>query len=70
LCRRIETVHTPEVWCDLLDVFILDADGWDRKNFTESWNTPITRHEFIERFQRCTIRLDATAEALLAELRS
>jgi len=33
---------------------ILDPDGWDRKNFEESWNKKITRKEFQKRLAKST----------------
>jgi hypothetical protein len=36
-------------WCELLDIMILDPDGWDRTRFTESWAEPITIDEFKRR---------------------
>lgn len=34
---------------------ILDPDGWDRRNFAESWNEKITRAEFERRLNECTV---------------
>jgi hypothetical protein len=38
-------------------VMVLDPDGWDRKNYQESWNEPITKAEFEKRFARSTVHL-------------
>jgi hypothetical protein len=42
-------------WCN---VTIIDPDGWDRKNFTESWNEKITKEEFRRRVYMSTITAD------------
>lgn len=44
----------PEIWCLDTGIQILDPDGWDRKNYKESWYTPITRTEFIKRAMMST----------------
>jgi len=36
------------------ELTILDPDGWDRKNFEESWNEPITLEEFKRRVMLST----------------
>jgi len=33
---------------------IIDADGWDRRNFDESWNELITEDEFNRRLCNST----------------
>ena len=38
-----------EKWCKLLDVWVIDPDGWNRKDFTASWNEPIDFETFVER---------------------
>jgi uncharacterized protein with von Willebrand factor type A (vWA) domain len=38
-------------------VVVLDPDGWDRKNYQESWNEPITREEFEKRFSMSTVQV-------------
>lgn len=43
------SVRTPDEWCELTGIQIMDPDGWDRKNYFVSWNTPITREEFIKK---------------------
>jgi hypothetical protein len=48
-------LHTPEEWCILLDVFIVDPDGWDRHNFDEDWAKPITRGAFARKCGSSTI---------------
>lgn len=39
-------------WSKILDVTVMDADGWDRLNFDESWAEKITRAEFENRAAR------------------
>jgi hypothetical protein len=39
------------------EVMVLDPDGWDRKNYQESWNEHITRAEFEKRFAMSTVSL-------------
>jgi len=42
-------------------VTILDPDGWDRKNYEESWAEEITREEFEKRLVRCTVQILSTS---------
>jgi hypothetical protein len=49
------------VWSWLLGITVLDPDGWNRKNFKESWDEKITYTEFMERAMRSTASY-ATAE--------
>lgn len=44
---------TPDEWCTLLGVRVIDGDGW-RDNSGRKWFDPITREEFLERFKRST----------------
>ncbi len=48
-------LHTPDEWSILLDVFIVDPDGWDRTNFDEDWARPLTRGEFVRKAAMSTI---------------
>jgi hypothetical protein len=51
------TEKKPEDWLmepEFADLVVLDPDGWDRKNFTESWAEPITQDEFVKRVLRST----------------
>jgi hypothetical protein len=50
-----EVLKTPEEWCQIEGVQILDADGW-RGRGGRDWNDPITRAEFQERLITCTQR--------------
>lgn len=47
-----DDTKTPEEWCELLGVRILDPDGWrqDSKSLTD----PITRQEFESRLVTST----------------
>lgn len=51
-----DKVRTSQEWADLLGVEVLDPDGWDRRNFRESWAEPITRAEFGRRAAISTTR--------------
>lgn len=49
--------RTAEGWLKLPEyshITILDPDGWDRKNFEESWNEFITEEEFQKRLSYST----------------
>lgn len=41
----------PQKWCQLVNITILDADGWDRKaeNFEKDWNKPISFSDFLNK---------------------
>jgi hypothetical protein len=41
-------LKTPEEWCKLTGIIILDPDGWDRSaaNFDNDWNKKIAFDEF------------------------
>lgn len=47
--------HTSAEWCELLDMVVLDPDGWDRMNFMESWDERISEHEFRTRAAVSTV---------------
>ena len=49
LIAQLVVTRPPREWEQITGVFVRDADGWDRKNFTVSWSTPITLEEFKER---------------------
>lgn len=50
-------LKTSEEWKEELcpNIIILDPDGWDRKNFYQSWNEPITKEEFERRLRESAI---------------
>ncbi|BCW61897.1 hypothetical protein [Arthrobacter sp. StoSoilB22] len=60
-CDQHTLIHDPEEkrlpaeWEVVDDIAIMDPDGWDRKNFQESWNTPITYDDWRSRMIRCTV---------------
>lgn len=41
-------------WTQILDVSIMDADGWSRTDFEKSWAEKIDRAEFERRLARST----------------
>ena len=50
-------LRTPNEWLtdnEFCDITIMDPDGWDRTNYTESWSEPITREVFRERMMKST----------------
>lgn len=48
---------TSSEWVELTGITVLDPDGWDRTNITESWLEPITIDEFKSRAGRSTVDL-------------
>lgn len=62
-------LRSSQVWADLTEVVVLDPDGWDRSNFTESWNEPITLQEFRSRVYMSTVRFHTLSvlDSLLTE---
>lgn len=44
---------TPDIWCDVTGIRILDPDGWRRAG-DPAWTDPITRLDFMERAGRST----------------
>ena len=58
-----EELKTADEWLqhsDFKHVCLMDPDGWDRKNFDESWAEKITRSEFEERLMHSTVIYDAS----------
>ena len=48
----------PEDWLKLKEFqgyTVLDPDGWDRKNWKESWNEKITKQEMVNRLMKSTL---------------
>lgn len=45
----------PAEWEKILNITIMDPDGWDRRNFVESWNTSLTQEEFQEKADMSTL---------------
>jgi hypothetical protein len=48
-------LHSSDEWSILLDVLVVNPDGWDRSNFAQDWARPITRPEFIRKVGMSTI---------------
>ena len=46
--------HTPQEWATLLEIEIIDPDGWRGHRF-DDFNQPVDLEEFTERIARCTI---------------
>lgn len=59
-----EQIRSSPEWSSRLRVTILDADGWDRMNFQESWNEKITQNEFNERMIRSTVQKHSAADLM------
>lgn len=49
-----EDLFDSATWVKVLDVTVMDADGWDRSNFEASWAEKITRAEFDRRLASST----------------
>lgn len=47
----------PTEWEAESGIIVHDPDGWDRRNFDESWATPIDREEWIHRAGWSTIQI-------------
>lgn len=45
-------------------ITVLDPDGWDRKNFKESWNEKISENEFGKRLAVSTVQIHPNAPIL------
>lgn len=48
---------TPDEWLqepDFEGIVVMDPDGWDRKNYEESWAEPITSLEMSKRLGTST----------------
>jgi muconolactone delta-isomerase len=48
-----DTVMSPQQWCDVYGVRIIDPDGW-RSRDAPPWDQPITLVEFARRARICT----------------
>lgn len=42
-------LKTSDEWSRLKNIEVVDPDGWDRRNFSESWNELISEDEFDAR---------------------
>lgn len=67
-----EDLKTPDEWCRLEGVEVMDPDGWRGRN-GRPWTDPITLAEFKNRLVTCTMRhavgASAKARAEFAEAR-
>jgi hypothetical protein len=56
---------TPDSWCQLTGIVILDPDGWDRSaaNFQDEWNKPLCFEEFYGKAVNSTTRQFPHCEA-------
>lgn len=54
----MEDLRTSSEWEIEFGILVLDPDGWDRKNLTDSWSQMITRDEFQRRIMSSTITHD------------
>jgi hypothetical protein len=58
--KSLSVLLTPDEWLEqpeFIGVTIMDPDGWDRKNFAESWAEPLTIEEMQNRTVRCTVSI-------------
>lgn len=39
----------PETWCKLVNLLVLDPDGWDRANFEKDWAKKLSYVEFCNK---------------------
>ncbi len=51
----MEDLRSSADWQYFTGVIVIDADGWDRKNFEASWAEKITLTEFKRRVLESTI---------------
>lgn len=66
-----EEVRKPEEWAADFGIKVHDPDGWDRKNFAESWAKPISASEFAHRAAESTCEGDFTKlRAAVAAIRA
>lgn len=62
-----EDLKTSDEWLaqpQYAGITVLDPDGWDRRNFTESWNEKITENEFGKRLGISTVQIKRDAPIL------
>jgi hypothetical protein len=62
-------MRTPDEWCRIKGIQILDADGW-RGHDAKDWSEPLTELDFEERALVCTQRNIAPQPAQLVESRA
>jgi len=49
-----EIKRAPAEWEPICNIKVFDPDGWDRKNYAESWAEFLTESEFRHRAARST----------------
>jgi hypothetical protein len=54
-----ELKRSSAAWAVLTGVIVVDPDGWDRRNYEQSWNEPITLEEFRKRTFMSTVFLSS-----------
>lgn len=45
---------TPDQWCQLTEIVVMDPDGWDRSNYQKDWAKPLTFDEFLTKAHMST----------------
>jgi len=62
-----EILRTAEEWLaqpQYAGITVLDPDGWDRRNYEESWNEKISENEFGKRLGVSTVQIARDAPIL------
>lgn len=52
--RNRQIKRTPDEWQKILNIVVLDPDGWDRSNFSVDWVKPLTKQEFKDKASHST----------------
>ena len=53
-----EELKSSKEWQELFpSTLVMDPDGWNRLNFEESWNEPITLYEYERRVSLSTVQI-------------
>ena len=53
-------MKTPEEWLateEYAGHTVLDPDGWNRRDFQNSWREPLTKEEFDARLSKSTVQI-------------
>lgn len=53
--RHQNPVRTADEWVEMTGTIVYDPDGWDRRNFRDSWAEKIDRFEFRRRAWSSTV---------------
>lgn len=51
--------RSSQEWSEITGVIVYDPDGWDRRNYTESWAELITLSEFKRRVWMSTVNMNS-----------